>query len=184
MTDFNDILHVRRVIDGHTNDFVYIVRRYEKMVFTIVNKIVANRTEAEDITQEVFIKVFKSLDKFREESSFATWLYRIAYNVTISELRKRKFHFATLEDNSANIPDDDTSYNTGETSKEELLKYLDIILKKLPPGDALLITMYYMNNQSMQEIADITGLSVSNAKIKLYRIRKIMNFELNKLIQQ
>lgn len=96
MAEFDDIYFIRRIKDGHTDAFVHIVRRYERMVFTIVNKIVSRRVEAEDIVQEIFIKVFQSLKQFREESNFATWLYRIAYNTTISELRKRKHEFTAI----------------------------------------------------------------------------------------
>ncbi|MDU1891629.1 MAG: sigma-70 family RNA polymerase sigma factor [Dysgonomonas sp.] len=183
MTDFDDIYYIRQVKNGQTNAFVHIVRRYERMVFTIVNKIVIHRIDAEDISQEIFIKVFQSLDKFREESEFATWLYRIAYNTTISELRKRKHEFTSFEDNFSNIPDNEISYKIDELSQEDRLHSLDIVLQKLPPHDALLITMFYMNNQSVEQISEITGNSTSNVKVKLHRIRKIMNFEINKLLQ-
>jgi len=184
MADFDDIYYVRRTKAGHTDAFVHIVRRYERMVLTIVSKIVPRRVEAEDITQEVFIKAFQSLDKFREESGFATWLYRIAYNATISELRKRKHEFTAIEDNFANIPDDEISDYIDEISIEEKLHYLDLVLKKLPPDDALLITMFYLNDHSIQDISLITGNSTANVKVKLHRIRKFMNFEINKLIQR
>lgn len=184
MTDFDDIYYIRRVKDGHTDSFVHLVRRYEKMVFTIVCKIVAHRVDAEDISQEIFIKVYQSLDKFREESEFATWLYRIAYNTTISELRKRKYEFTSFEDHFSNIPDNEISYKIDEMRHEDRLHCLDVVLKMLPPDDALLISMFYMNNQSVQQISEITGNSTSNVKVKLHRIRKFMNFEINKLIQQ
>lgn len=184
MADFDDIYYIRRIKDGHTDAFVHIVRRYERMVFTIVSKIVSQRVDAEDIAQEVFIKAYQSIDKFREESGFATWLYRITYNTTISELRKRKYEFTAIEDNFANIPDNDISDKIDEITIEERLNYLDIVLKRLPPDDALLITMFYLNDRSIQEISIITGLSTANVKVKLHRIRKFMNFEINKLIQQ
>jgi len=183
MAEFDDIYFIRRIRDGHTDAFVYIVRRYERMVFTIVNKIVTRRVEAEDIVQEIFIKVFQSLDKFREESGFATWLYRIAYNTTISELRKRKHEFTAIEDNFANIPDEEISETLDEINTEDKLQYLDKVLKKMPPDDALLISMFYLNNQSIKDISLITGNSEANVKVKLHRIRKFMNFEINKLIQ-
>ena len=183
MADFDDIYYVRRIKDGHTDAFVHIVRRYQRMVFTIVSKIVSRKVEAEDITQEVFIKAFQFLDKFREESEFATWLYRIAYNTTISELRKRKHEFTAIEDNFANMPDAEIADAIDEISVEDKLQYLDIVLKKLPPDDALLISMFYLNNQSIQQISDITNNSIANVKVKLHRIRKFMNFEINKLIQ-
>lgn len=132
-------LQQRRKI--HTDAFVHIVRRYQRMVFTIVSKIVSRKVEAEDITQEVFIKAFQFLDKFREESEFATWLYRIAYNTTISELRKRKHEFTAIEDNFANVPDAEIADTIDEISVEDKLQYLDIVLKKLPPDDALLIDL-------------------------------------------
>lgn len=184
MTDLDDIFYIRQVKNGNTDAFLYIVRRYERMVFTIVSKIVSRKVEAEDITQEVFIKVFQSLDKFREESGFATWLYRIAYNTTISELRKRKHEFTAMDDRFANIQDEGLSDTADEISTEEKLQYLDQVLLRLPADDALMITMFYLNNHSIQDISDITGNSMSNVKVKLHRIRKFMNFEINKLIRQ
>ena len=184
MAEFDDIYYIRRIKGGHINDFVHIVRRYQRMVFTIVCKIVIRREDAEDITQEVFIKIFQSLDKFREESGFSTWLYRITYNTTISELRKRKYEFTAIEDSFANIPDENPVGNIDEVKTEDKLAYLDIVLRKLPPDDALLITMFYMNNHSIQDISNITNNRVANIKVKLHRIRKFMNFEINKLIQQ
>ena len=184
MADFDDIYYIRRIKQGQTDDFIHIARRYQRMVFTIVCKIVIRREDAEDITQEIFIKVFQSLDKFREESGFATWLYRIAYNTTISEMRKRKYEFTAIEDNFANIPDNDLSDSMDNISTEDKLKCLDIVLRKLSPDDALLISMFYMNNHSIHDISSITNISVANVKVKLHRIRKFMNFEINKLIHQ
>ncbi|MDR1883303.1 MAG: sigma-70 family RNA polymerase sigma factor [Prevotella sp.] len=183
MADLDDIYYIRRIREGYTDAFAHIVRRYQRMVFTIVGKIVFSRADAEDITQEVFIKVFQSLDKFREESEFVTWLYRIAYNTAISELRKRKHEFAVVKDDFANMADNDIADTIDEISVEDKLRYLDIVLKKLPPGDALLITLFYMNDLSIQHISEITNNSVANVKVKLHRIRKFMNFEINKLIR-
>ena len=121
--------------------------------------------------------------QFREESNFATWLYRIAYNTTISELRKRKHEFTAIDDNFSNIPDDEISETLDEITTEDKLQLLDTVLKKLPPDDALLISMFYINDQSVKNISIITGNSEANVKVKLYRIRKIINFEINKLIQ-
>lgn len=183
MADFDDIYYIRRIKDGQIDAFVHIVRRYEGMVFTIVNKIIFRRVESEDIVQEIFIKAFQSLDKFREESGFSTWLYRIAYNTTISELRKRKHEFTAIEDNFSNIPDNEIAEVFDEINTEDKLHYLDMVLKKMPPDDALLISMFYLNDQSIKDISIITGNSEANVKVKLHRIRKFMNFEINKLIQ-
>lgn len=184
MTGFDDIHYVRLIKDGDTNAFVHIVRRYQRMVFTIVSKIVINTEDAEDITQEIFIKIYQSLSKFRGDSEFSTWLYRIAYNTAITEVRKTKREFLSFEDMAERIPDHDIADHIEETSAEERLQYLDLVLKQLNPEDAFLITLFYLNNHSVQDISQVAGLSVSNVKVKLHRIRKFMNSEINKLISK
>lgn len=183
MTEKNDLYYIRLVLRGEVEAFAHIVRQYNKMVFTIVNKIVGRREEAEDITQEIFLKVFQILDKFREESEFSTWLYRVAYNTAISELRKRKNIRLTFEENYDNIPDEDIIDSVDELSVEQQLVYLDTILEKMPTEDALLITMFYLNGHSIKEISEIVEQSVANIKVRLHRIRKYMNIEMNKMIE-
>ncbi|GHT07780.1 DNA-directed RNA polymerase sigma-70 factor [Bacteroidia bacterium] len=182
MTNMKDLLHIQAVKTGDTRAFAAIVSDYQQMVFTIVMKIVENREDAEDITQEIFIKVFKSLGQFKEESEFSTWLYRIAYNTTLSELRKKKLFFTSIDDNLSTINEIDTD----EKEEEEIeikLQYLDIALKKLPPDEIFLVTLYYMDEQSIENISIISNLSASNVKVKLHRIRKKLALELNKIIQ-
>jgi len=177
----NDLFNIQRAKAGDVRAFSTIVENYQRMVFTIILKIVDNREDAEDIMQEVFVKVFKSLGKFKEESEFSTWLYRIAYNTTVSELRKRKLSYVPINDN----PD------TGDeefTDEEELdaheikLQYLDEALKELPPDEIFLVTLYYFKEQSIEAISEISNLSVANVKVKLYRIRKKLALEINRLL--
>ncbi|MBD8346499.1 sigma-70 family RNA polymerase sigma factor [Dysgonomonas sp. GY617] len=184
MTSFDDIYYVRLIKDGDTNAFVHIVRRYQRMVFTIVSKIVTNTQDAEDITQEIFIKIYQSLSKFRGDSEFSTWLYRIAYNTAITEVRKTKREFISFDDMAEKLPDAELSDNLDELHTEERLQYLDEVLKRLNPEDALLITLFYLNNHSVQDISTISNLSQANVKVKLHRIRKFMNSEINKLISK
>jgi RNA polymerase sigma-70 factor (ECF subfamily) len=181
MENVSDIVYVQRVKDGDIQAFTMIVSRYGQMVFTIVRKSVDNREDAEDITQEVFIKVFKSLKQFREESNFSTWLYRIAYNTTISELRKKKLLYVRAEDNL--LVDNDLFSDDNNEEVEIKLQYLEKALKMLPSDEIFLITLHYMNEQSIDEISKISNLSVSNIKVKLHRIRKKLAIEINKLMQ-
>lgn len=182
MTSFDDIYYVQLINGGDTNAFVHIVRRYQRMVFTIVSKIVINTKDAEDITQEIFIKIYQSLSKLRGDSEFSTWLYRIAYNTAITEVRKTKREFVSFDDLAEKIPGHDISDQIEESATEERLQYLDAVLKRLDPEDAFLITLFYLNNHSIQDISQISNLSPSNVKVKLHRIRKFMNSEINKLI--
>ncbi|GAP72554.1 sigma-70 [Candidatus Symbiothrix dinenymphae] len=178
MKQASDLFYIQRIKAGDTQAFTPIVCKYQSMVLTVVMKIVGNREDAEDIAQEVFIKVFKSLEQFREEAEFSTWLYRIAYNTTLSELRKRKFYFASIEDNTA-IEASDEEIEEGD--REAQLRHLDTALKQLSPEEAFLITLHYLDKQSVEAISKISDLSVSNVKVKLHRIRKKLGIEINKL---
>jgi RNA polymerase sigma-70 factor (ECF subfamily) len=181
MENVKDLSYVQRVKAGDVQAFTMIVSKYGEMVFTVVRKIVENREDAEDITQEVFIKIFKSLDRFREESNFSTWLYRIAYNTAISELRKRKLFCAQTEDSL--LLDNNSYTDENEEETEIKLQYLEKALKNLPPDESFLITLHYMDEQSVENMSKISNLSVSNIKVKLHRIRRKLSVEINKLMQ-
>jgi RNA polymerase sigma-70 factor (ECF subfamily) len=180
MENEKDLLCVQRVKAGDIQAFTTIVTKYGEMIFTIVRKIVVNREEAEDITQEVFIKIFNSLDKFREESEFSTWLYKIAYNTTISELRKKKIYCVPIEDNL--LPNNNLSTQEDDEIIEIKLQYLEKALKKLSPDEIFLVTLHYMDEQSIENISIISDLSISNVKVKLHRIRKKLAIEISKLM--
>jgi RNA polymerase sigma-70 factor (ECF subfamily) len=180
MEKVNDILCIQRVKAGDIQAFAMIVSKYGEMVFTVVRKIVEKQEDAEDITQEVFIKVFKSLEKFREEATFSTWLYKIAYNTTISELRKKKLFYFPTKDNL--LVDNDFAADDEEEEIEIKLQHLENALKKLPPDEIFLITLHYMDEQSIENISIICNMSVSNVKVKLHRIRKKLAVEISKLM--
>jgi RNA polymerase sigma-70 factor (ECF subfamily) len=177
----SDLFYIQRIKAGDIQAFTAIVSNYQRMVFSIVMKIVGNREDAEDITQDIFIKVFKSLEQFKEESEFSTWLYRIAYNTTLSELRKKKWSFVSINDDFTT--ENEIFTDEKEEEIEIKLQYLDKVLKKLPPDEIFLVTLYYMDEQSIENISKISNLSVSNVKVKLHRIRKKLALELNKMIQ-
>lgn len=176
------MLCIQRAKAGNKEAFAGIVSDYRDMVFSIVMKIIENREDAEDITQEIFIKVYKTLGQFREDSEFSTWLYRIAYNTTMSELRKKKYTFTSIEDHltSLNEPSDNEN---GETETALKLQYLFKALKKLPADENFILTLHYMDEQSMEAIGKICNLSVANVKVKLHRIRKKLALEIKKMMQ-
>ena len=184
MEKSTDLCWIQSVKAGDYSAFSHIVSKYQKMVFNVILRIVNHREDAEDITQEVFIKVFKSLNNFKEESEFSTWLYRIAYNTTLSELRKKKIIVSSFEDNLSNTKDEELYDEIDDISTEERIRYLEQAIKMLNSDDALIITMFYLNDQSIEQISAITGLSISNIKVKLHRIRKKLAIEINKLIEK
>lgn len=180
MKDTNDQIYIEKTLAGDIQAFSVIVSRYQNKVFNIVFRIIGNREDAEDLTQEIFLKVYKSLEKFKKESKFSTWIYRIAYNMTLSELRRRKMNFFSIDiiqlDESEDI---DNSFD--DKIKEEKLNYLNQALKTLVPEELFLISLYYIEGKNIEDIALVSGNSVANIKVKLFRIRKKLVVEINKM---
>ena len=173
MERLSDNYYVEKIRNGETECFAPLLERYSKQVFSLIVKIVGNREDAEELTQDVFMKVYRSLDAFRGESNFSTWLYRIAYNIAVSATRKKSNEMTAIDETMMeNVSDDDDDEFSDEAMTANRVEYLNRALDKLPPDDRAMILMFYKDDRSMDEIAGITGLSATNVKTKIFRIRK------------
>ncbi|MBE0637469.1 MAG: sigma-70 family RNA polymerase sigma factor [Bacteroidales bacterium] len=184
MTFRDDNFYIGQVLEGNAAAYKMLVEKHKDMVFTIVNKIVRNHHEAEELAQDVFIKAYQALQGFEGKSRFSTWLYRIAYNTSISRVRRPKTEFAAIDDALIdNYTTDHVSRGMEELDKEEQIEALNAVMEKLPEEDNLLLNLFYKNECPVDEISEITGLSQSNVKVRLYRIRKRMYDELKKQLE-
>jgi len=166
------LTYVKRIKAGDKDAFSWIVDRYGDMVYTLCLRMLRNGEEAADAAQEVFIKVYKSLGSFQEKSRFSTWIYRIAYNHCISEIRKRT-RVIDLVDETPEIPDESGVMDGLELlAGEERKKYLKRALEALPETDSVVVTLFYYEELNLEEIAGVTGLSNGNVRIRLHRARK------------
>ena len=170
MEQKDDIYYIEKVKAGQTNAFSYIVEKYQDIVFSIALKVLRNRDDAEEMAQESFIKVYKSLHTFKGTAKFSTWIYRITYNTCISEVRKRKMNFTSTDD--IEIRDEDQELNLDGIPEENRARVIKQALDQLPEDEYTLVLLYYFEEQSIEEISKVTGLSESNTKVKLYRARK------------
>jgi RNA polymerase sigma-70 factor (ECF subfamily) len=164
---------INQVLQGDTWAFGVLVEQYQGYVFTVVLRMLKVREEAEEVSQDTFIKAFESLSTFRGESKFSSWLYRIAYRKALDRLRKNKKYHASelLEDITENDPA--TVENAlQQLESKERKEHIQHCIMQLPEIDAALVTLYYFEDQSVKEIAGITELSEENVKVKLYRSRK------------
>jgi len=179
MTFKEDTFYIKQVLEGDNSAFAMLVERHTDMVFTIVIKLVKNHHEAEEVAQDVFIKAYQALPGFEGTARFSTWLYRIAYNTAISKLRKPKKVFAPIDENLIdNFTTDSVERGVEALSQEEMLLALNSVMEKLPEEDSLLLNLFYKNSMTVEDISQITGLTQSNVKVRLYRIRKRMYDEL------
>ncbi|MDR2389027.1 MAG: RNA polymerase sigma factor [Tannerellaceae bacterium] len=170
---YSDIDHIRRIQAGDPAGFTGLIDRYGAGVHAFIFRMVRNREDAEELTQDVFLKAFRGLNGFRGESGFSTWLYRIAYHTAVSEMRKRKQEFLAIDETLlALAPDEKPGGAFALVDEAEQLLRLDRALAQLPPEDQALILFFYMEEKKVEEIASATGLSLSNVKTRLHRIRK------------
>jgi len=159
---------VNRIRQGDSQSYAVLVDRYKDRVFSLVLGIVVSREVAEEVAQDVFIKAYSSINKFREESSFSTWLYRIAYNTAISETRKRKMPMVALEERehvTARISYED------DDLVEERHQQLKRAITELNPEEQLILQLYYREEKSVEDLSLCLNQTNANIKIKLFRLR-------------
>jgi RNA polymerase sigma factor (sigma-70 family) len=173
MTTTNDQLYINKVIKGDVNAFAHLVDGYKNMVFSLAFKMTKNREEAEEISQDTFIKAYKNIHKFKGDSKFSTWLYRIGYHACLDAIKKNKNHNNSLEINEITynqIVSVDTILQGIE--RKERAKVINDCLLKLPDEERSLIWMFYFDELSLKEIIEVTQISEANLKVKLHRARK------------
>jgi len=170
-----DIFYIEQILAGNSNAFRYIVDRHKDKSYNLALRICGNHEEAEEIAQDSFLKAYRSLKSFKMRSSFATWLYRIVYNSAISSVRIKKKKILSLEDFPADATDFIRSNSTEEEAEREYRNSLiNFALQKINEEERALISLYYYEEMSTEEISDITGISKSNIKVKLFRTRQKM----------
>ena len=185
MKQNDDLYYIDAVKKGNVQAFSFLVEKYQKMVYTLAMKLMKKPEEAEEMAQDTFIKAFHKIESYEGKSKFSTWLYSITYNACASELRKRRIEFKSLDDRQVSDDDEQRMYDYyRENRKEDQEKYLNLALEKLPEDDQVLVTLYYYENQSMEEISQITDLTVSNIKVKIHRARKRMQVLLYEMLNE
>ena len=171
----NDQVYIDKILNGDTNAFTILVNRYKDLVFTLSLRMIKNREEAEEVAQDTFIKIFKSLSKFKGDSKFSTWIYKITYNTCLDRLKKNKrqqYTVAIDEYTEHQIKTLDNALDKIEEQEKQLA--IKNCLELLPSEDSFILTLYYFDELSLDEISKITGLKPNNVKVKLFRSRKKM----------
>jgi RNA polymerase sigma-70 factor (ECF subfamily) len=185
MTFREDQFYINRILKGESSAYAALVDKHKEMVFTIAVKIVRNQQDAEEVAQDVFVKAFHALTTFKGDAKFSTWLYRIAYNTAISATRKKKPVFTVIDDKMIdNYTTDQVMQMVNERSESEQIEVMNRLMDNLPEEENLLLTLFYKKEKTIEEISGITGLSESNVKVKLYRIRKKMYLDLQQCFQK
>jgi len=168
---------------GDANAFGELVTRYRTKVYGMIYNMVRNEQDAWDLAQDGFLKAWKSIDRFRGQSSFYTWLYRIMTNVTIDWLRKKQIEGVTefdetialtsVEPGAATAPRAEPSPSR-RLERVEIRQRIDAAIAKLTPEHRAVLVMKEIDGLQYQEIADSLGCSIGTVMSRLFYARKKM----------
>ena len=170
---------IKRIKSGDMDAFSELVSLYEKKALSFTYRMLKNTAEAEDATQEAFLRVFDKIDTFRESSSFSTWFYTVLNNICLDILRKRARSADTVSINQTSPDDDEYELQLEDSAPgpyEQLQKntareLLEEALTKLSDEHRAVIIMRDINGLDYEEIAKVLGVSLGTVKSRIYRAR-------------
>jgi len=177
----NDYLYEKEKVkkkfeEGEISNFEDIVRRYEKMVYGIVYRFLNNHQDAEDITQETFLIVYRKLKSLRKASSLTNWIYTITLNLVRENLRK-KYRIKTLNNLNENL----IFYNDGSNLSEEIKEKIKMAIEKLPEKQKEVINLKFIEGLKIKEISKIMECKEGTVKTHIFRglrtLRRILKNE-------
>lgn len=180
---FNEREIIPKVINGDFKAFDQLVKQYERLVYYIILKIVDHKEEAEDISQEVFIKIYEKLNEFNYQSKLSTWIAKVAYSITINHLKKSK------SDRFTEYPVNIDHYHFTEENPEQAMiekdksAYINYLIAQMPHQYKTVLTLYHLNEFSYQEIQEITDMPEGTIKSCLFRGRKLLKEKLEQYLK-
>jgi RNA polymerase sigma-70 factor (ECF subfamily) len=180
MKNLTDAEIIESVKKGNQADYSILVERYKNKAFTMLKRMLKNDFEAEEILMDAFLKAYNNLGSFKFESKFSTWFYKIAYNTALSRISNSK---RIIETQMASIDDVnylESNYNADEYVSENSAELVQKVVNQLPEKNAAVITMFYLEEMTIEEISDVLNLSAANVKVILHRSRNL----LRKLIEK
>jgi RNA polymerase sigma factor (sigma-70 family) len=178
----NDLVAVQKVLAGDVHAYAVLVDHYKDMAVALAYNILLNREDAEEVAQDAFIKAYRSLHSFKATAKFSTWLYRIIVNTALNRKKLKKYNAVVLDSIMENAAMGSIDGHA-DISKNANKKQIQAALKTLSDNERICITLYYLDELSVEEINEITGITKSNIKVLLYRGRKNLYTSLQRLLK-
>jgi RNA polymerase sigma factor (sigma-70 family) len=180
MKNLTDLEIIESVKKGNQSDYALLIDRYKNKAFSLLVRMLKNEMESEEVLQDCFLKAFKSLGSFRQESKFSTWFYRIVYNTALTRLSAKKRKIETEMSSIEDHLEIKSEYDYRASEQKDASEFIHKIIEQLPAKYASVINMYYLDNMSCEEISKIVNASVANIKVMLHRSRSVLRDELIK----
>jgi RNA polymerase sigma-70 factor (ECF subfamily) len=172
-TGLNDNEIISKVLGGDQQAYALLVDRYQRYVFTLTLRFLKTREDAEEVAQDVFIKVYRSLADFRGASKFSTWLYTIVNTTCITFLRKKRLETHSLDNEKVFEAADsiDSGMRANLVEQKSRIAMVNQAIQLLNKDDAEILTLFYKGEQTLDEIAAILAIEPNTAKVRLHRAR-------------
>ncbi len=172
-TGLNDNELISKVLSGDQQAYAALVNRYQNYVFTLALRFTKNREDAEEVSQDIFIKAYRALADFRGASKFSTWLYTIVNTTCITFLRKKRMEVHSLDNEKVfELADNqDSGMRANLVEQKSRLAMVNHAIKMLSTDDAEVITLFYKGEQTLEEIAQVLGNEANTVKVRLHRAR-------------
>ena len=180
--ELTDTEIIKRVLVGEQALFAQLLQRYQQYVFTLVYRFTDNREDAEEISQDVFIKAYRSLADFRGEAKFSTWLYTIVRTSCITFLRKKRLETTSLdsERTTLQLVNKESGFTANAIEQKSRHAMVNAAIRLLSPDDSQILTLFYKGEQTLEEIGRIMGLDPNTVKVKLHRARNRLKEKMEK----
>lgn len=189
-TSDNEI--IEKVRGGARHHFAALVERYKDRAMTLSVRMLKNREDAEEATQDAFVRAYNALDKFEGSAKFGTWFYRILYNVCVTKISRRKEEFATIEydDEREYAPEQNVPFAGAipgqkggfmqDFEARDMIMFAKKIIETLPSKYATILSLFYFQELSHEEICEVTQLPLGTVKVHLFRARALLQERLQK----
>jgi RNA polymerase sigma-70 factor (ECF subfamily) len=173
---------ISRVLKGEQQLFAALVERYQNYVFTLVLRFIEIREDAEELSQDIFVKAYRSLADFRGDSKFSTWLYTIVRTSCITFLRKKKLETTSIDNEKTfiQLENRESGFKANQVEAKSRQAMVNEAITLLNPDDAQIITLFYKGEQSLEEIGNIIGAEPNTVKVKLHRARQRLKEKMEK----
>ncbi len=173
MTTNKETNLIQKIRDGNTHAFSELVEAYKNLVYTLTYRMLGSREEAEEVSQDTFIKIFKSLPHFKGDSKLSTWIYKVAYNTCLDRIKQNKRNKTFVDiDHVKDVAFVSMNNALDKMLQEERKELIKRCLNLLPSNDVGLLTLFYFEEQNLAEMEKTLDIPVSTIKVQLFRARK------------
>ncbi len=176
---------INRLKEGDKQAFISLIEQYKHMVYTLALRIIKNEEDAEEVSQDSFLKVYQSIGSFKGDSKLSTWIYRIAYHRSLDYLKKNKRKPQTTQlqwEEVTNIQMAEMTWDHMETMERQ--EIIQKALRHLPGEDGVILSLFYFESLSLKEISGVLNITVNSVKVKLHRSRKRLASILEKMMDR